>query len=242
MNTRRPGLFHDQDRVVFRLTSPADFRVPFTFVEALNPGTLFDRSGRVFLDAARHARLYEVVVGRDARLIGTGMFQDTFRDADGRVHEEEIGGLIVHPAARGFGIMTLLVKVMLVHRFAVVSGRGLQESYIAHVVDGNAGPIHGLLDAGFESVGPVRMHPGEFDGAMEHMIAPGENFVRFHAYRFDGTAIQRLIRELRTLRCERRGLVPGDAGLRLVVDFSPILTAARLDAVDPESGGGAGLS
>ncbi|MGB5735691.1 MAG: hypothetical protein WBM40_14750 [Thiohalocapsa sp.] len=49
----RPSVLRDRDRVTFRLTPPDGYRVPFTFVEALNEGTLFDRSGRVFETAAR---------------------------------------------------------------------------------------------------------------------------------------------------------------------------------------------
>ena len=60
-----------------------DYRVPYTFVEALNEGTLFDRSARVFEEAARTQRLYDVVVGEDQRIIGAGMLQDTLKLADG---------------------------------------------------------------------------------------------------------------------------------------------------------------
>lgn len=52
-------------REMKRQTPLSEYRVPYTFVEALNEGTLFDRSSRVFEEAARTQRLYDVVVGED---------------------------------------------------------------------------------------------------------------------------------------------------------------------------------
>jgi hypothetical protein len=43
----RPTMIKDQDRVEIRLTREAEYRLPFTFVEALNEGTLFDRPAHV---------------------------------------------------------------------------------------------------------------------------------------------------------------------------------------------------
>ena len=72
MAVHRPSLFNDSDLVRFRQTPLSEYRVPYTFVEALNEGTLFDRSSRVFEEAARTQRLYDVVVGEDQRIIGAG--------------------------------------------------------------------------------------------------------------------------------------------------------------------------
>ena len=183
-----PSLFIDSDILTFRQTPASEYRVPYTFVESLNEGTLFDRSARTFEEAARTQRLYDVVVGEDQRIIGAGMLQDTFKEADGNHREEELGALMVHPAARGIGIVGLMIKLMLVHRYAVLRTSDTEEDYIAHVVDGNRGPIHALLAAGFEDLGPMKLHPGEFDGHIEHMMAPGENYVPMHAYRFNRDA------------------------------------------------------
>jgi hypothetical protein len=46
-------MIRDQDTVEIRLTREAEYRLPFTFIEALNEGTLFDRPAHVFRDAAR---------------------------------------------------------------------------------------------------------------------------------------------------------------------------------------------
>ena len=174
MAIHRPSLFNDSDILTFRQTPASEYRVPYTFVEALNEGTLFDRSSRVFEEAARTQRLYGVVVGEDQRIIGAGMLQDTLKEADGHHREEELGGLMVHPAARGIGIVGLMIKLMLVHRYAVLRSSDTAEDYIAHVVDGNRGPIHALLAAGFEDLGPMKLHPGKFDGHIEHMMAPAK--------------------------------------------------------------------
>ena len=44
----RPAMIRDQDKVEIRLTREAEYRLPFTFIEALNEGTLFDRPAHVF--------------------------------------------------------------------------------------------------------------------------------------------------------------------------------------------------
>jgi hypothetical protein len=229
MAIHRPSLFNDCDLVRFRQTPLAEYRVPYTFVEALNEGTLFDRSARVFEEAARSQRLFDVIAGEDRRTIGTGMLQDTFRDADGRHRQEELGALMVHPGARGIGIAGLLIKLMLVHRFAVLRSGDTEEDYIAHVVDGNLGPIQALLAAGFEDIGPVKLHPGEFDGHIEHMMAPGEDYVPMHAYRFNRDAVDALIRDLWTFWHGTRELSRADWNLRVMVDFSDLVDPAFLD-------------
>src|SRR5215211_5162987 len=112
--------------LTFRQTPTSEFR------QALNEGTLFDRSARVFEEAARTQRLYDVVVGEDQRIIGAGMLQDTFKEADGHHREEELGALMVHPAARGIGIVGLMIKLILVHRLAASGlGEGLRRAAAA---------------------------------------------------------------------------------------------------------------
>jgi len=230
MAIHRPSLFNDTDILTFRQTPTSEYRVPYTFVESLNEGTLFDRSARTFEEAARTQRLYDVVVGGDQRTIGVGMLQDTLKEADGHRREEELGALMVHPAARGIGIVGLMIKLMLVHRYAVLRTSDMEEDYVAHVVDGNLGPIHALLAAGFEDLGPIKLHPGEFDGHIEHMMAPGENYVPMHTYRFNRAAIDNLIHDLWTFWTGGRELSRTDRNLRVKVDFSDMVGPAFLDA------------
>src|ERR671912_2181549 len=230
MAINRPSLFNDSDMLSFRQTPASEYRIPYTFVESLNEGTLFDRSARTFEAAALTQRLYDVIVGEDQRIIGAGMLQDPLKQADGRHREEELGALMVHPAARGIGIVGLLIKLMLVYRYAVLRTSDTQEDYIAHVVDGNLGPIHALLAAGFQDLGPMKLHPGEFDGHLEHMIAPGENYVPMHAYRFNRDTIDNLIHDLWTFWRGGRELSRTDRNLWVKVDFSGMVDPAFLDA------------
>ena len=44
----RPPVIRDQDRIDVRLTEEGEYRIPFTFIEALNEGTLFDRPAHAF--------------------------------------------------------------------------------------------------------------------------------------------------------------------------------------------------
>jgi hypothetical protein len=71
----RPTMIRDQDRVEIRLTREAEYRLPFTFIEALNEGTLFDRPAHVFRDAARQHRLFHVVNRTTENILGTGVVQ-----------------------------------------------------------------------------------------------------------------------------------------------------------------------
>jgi len=190
---------------------------------------LFDRPARTFEEAALTQRLYDVVVGGDRRIIGAGMLQNTFKEADGHHREQELGALMVHPAARGIGIVGLMIKLMLVHRYAVLRTSDTEEDYIAHVVDGNRRPIHALLAAGFEDLGPVKLHPGEFDGHIEHMMVPGENCVPMHAYRFNREAIGNLIHDLWAFWHGGRQLSRMDRKVRVKVEFSGLIDPSFLD-------------
>ncbi|MFY2822336.1 hypothetical protein [Ruegeria sp. MALMAid1280] len=206
-----------------------EYRIPYIFVEALNEGTLFERSSRIFEEAARSGHLYDVVVGKDKQIICTGMLQDTLTGADGQHREEELCGLMVHPAARGIGVVGLMIKLMLVHCHAILRDNSTVEDYIAHGVDGNRGPIHALLATGIEDMGAMKLHPGEFDGHIEHMMAPGEDYVPMRAYRFDRNALDGLICELRGFWHGSRELSRVGSNMRLKVDFSDMVAPEFLN-------------
>jgi hypothetical protein len=140
---------------------------------------------------------------------------------------------MVHPAAREFGIASLLVKVMML--FAIKeSGRDApDEQYLAHVVDGNGRPIHALLEAGFTPAGHVDVHRGDIDAVIDHMLKDGESQVRLQAFVFDRQAVGKLVLSLWTFVRQGRGLITrsdetGD--IRVTVDFSHVIPAAHLDA------------
>src|SRR5258705_17250 len=167
--TNRPAMIRDHDRVEIRLTKEAEYRIPLTFIEALNEGTVFDRPAHVFRDAAREHRLFHVLNRNTENILGTGVIQLASESQASPV-QAEVGGLMVHPAARGFGIASLLLKVMMVYAIKESGHDSPDEQYLAHVVDGNGGPIHALLDAGFSPAGHVDVHRGDIDAVIDHMI------------------------------------------------------------------------
>ena len=71
----RPPVIRDQDKIDVRLTTEAEYLIPFTFIEALNEGTLFDRPAHAFLEAARERRLFHVLNRTTDNIIGTGIIQ-----------------------------------------------------------------------------------------------------------------------------------------------------------------------
>lgn len=228
----RPAMIRDQDRVEIRLTREAEYRLPFTFIEALNEGTLFDRPAHVFRDAARQHRLFHVVNRSTENILGTGVVQPASSGTTSAA-QAEVGGLMVHPAARGFGLASLLLKVMMVYAIKESGRDSPDEQYLAHVVDGNGAPIHALLEAGFRRAGQVVVHRGDVDAVFDHMLVGGASEVRMQAFMFDRQAVGNLVRSLWTFVRQERGLIArsGEAGeTRVAVDFSHVIPRAHLDA------------
>jgi L-amino acid N-acyltransferase YncA len=227
----RPAMIRDRDTVEIRLTSEADYRLPFTFIEALNEGTLFDRPAHVFRDAARQRRLFHVVNRSTENILGTGVVQPASSGPTSAT-QAEVGGLMVHPAARGFGLTSLLLKVMMVYAVKE-SGRDLPDAqYLAHVVDGNGAPIHALLEAGFRPAGHVDIRRGDIDAVFDHMLIGGASEVRLQAFAFDRQAVGNLVRSLWTFVRQERGLIArsGEAGeTRVTVDFSHVIPPGHLE-------------
>ena len=228
----RPSIIRDQDRVEIRLTKESEYRLSFTFIEALNEGTLFDRPAHVFREAARERRLFHVLNRTTENIIGTGVVQSA-SGGDRSANHAEVGGLMVHPAARGFGIASLLVKVMMVYATKESGHDTPEEQYLAHVVDGNGGPIHALLDAGFRPAGHVDVHRGDIDAVIDHMINDGESAVRLKAFVFDRQAVGKLVLSLWKLVRQDHGVIAradpaGD--IRVMVDFSHVIPPSDLDA------------
>jgi len=73
----------------------------------------------------------------------------------------------------------------------------------------------------------MKLHPGEFDGHI--MMAPGENYVPMHAYRFNRGAIDNLIHDLWTFWRAGGELRRPDMNLQAKVDFSGLIDPAFLD-------------
>src|SRR5213593_1047695 len=99
----RPPVIRDQDRIDVRLTGEAEYLIPFTFIEALNEGTLFGRPAHAFLEAAQERRLFHVLNRTTDNIIGTSIIQSASGN-ERSAKQAEVGGLMFHPAARGFGL------------------------------------------------------------------------------------------------------------------------------------------
>jgi hypothetical protein len=228
MPANRPPVIRDRDRIDVRLTEESEYRIPFTFIEALNEGTLADRPARAFLNAARERRLFHVLNRTTDNIIGTGVIQLSSESAQ----QAEIGGLMFHPRARGFGLAALLVKVMMVYAIKESGRDSPDEEYLAHVIDGNGAPLHALLDAGFRPIGPVEVKRGEIDAVIDHMIKQGESTVRMQGFVFDREVIGRLVSTLWKLVNEDDSVITrssesGDIS-RITVDFSHVIPPVHL--------------
>ena len=113
------------------------------------------------------------------RAIGTDIIQLASGD-ERSAKQAEVGDLMFHPAACGFGLASLLVKIMMVYAIKESGRDSPDEKYLAHVVDGNGAPLHSLLEAAFRPIGPVDVHQGDIDAVINHMIKGGESVVHMH--------------------------------------------------------------
>jgi hypothetical protein len=224
-----PPVIRDQDKIDVRLTGEAEYLIPFTFIEALNEGTLFDRPAHAFLDAARERRLFHVLNRTTDNIIGTGIIQGSGDERSTK--QAEVGGLMFHPAARGFGLCSLLVKIMMVYAVKESGRDSPDEKYLAHVIDGNGAPLHALLEAGFRPIGPVDVRRGDIDAVIDYMIKGGECVVHMHGFVFDREAIQKLVLSLSKFVNEDHGVITrsDSAGdIRMTVDFSDVIPPTDL--------------
>ena len=228
MPVNRPPVIRNQDRIDVRLTEEAEYRIPFTFIEALNEGTLADRPAHAFQTAARERRLFHVLNRTTENIIGTGVIQM----ASGSTQQAEVGGLMFHPGARGFGLAALLVKIMMVYAIKESGRDSPDEEYHAHVVDGNGAPLHALLEAGFRPTGPVDVKRGEIDAVIDHMIQDGDSTVRMQGFIFDREVIGRLVFALRKFVNEDHNIItrsdPAGDTFRITVDFSEVIPPVHL--------------
>jgi len=225
----RPAVIRDQDRIDVRLTGEAEYLIPFTFIEALNEGTLFDRPAHAFLKAAQERRLFHVLNRTTDNIIGTGIIQGSGDERSTK--QAEVGGLMFHPAARGFGLCSLLVKIMMVYAVKESGRDSPDEKYLAHVIDGNGAPLHALLEAGFRPIGPVDVRRGDIDAVIDYMIKGGECVVHMHGFVFDREAIQKLVLSLSKFVNEDHGVITrsDSAGdIRMTVDFSDVIPPTDL--------------
>ena len=141
--------------------------------------------------------------------------------------------MAVHPGARGFGIASYLLKVMMVYAVKE-SGRDQPgEEYVGHVLEGNVASVQAVLGAGFRPTGIVELHRNEIDAGIDHLIPKGASAVRLQAFAFDRAALDGLVLGLWKFVREDRGLITRsdpEGDVRITLDFSHIIKPSHLDA------------
>jgi GNAT superfamily N-acetyltransferase len=240
---KRPPMIRDKDTIEFRLTEQAESRLPFVFVETLDEATLAERSPRVYEEAARDRRLIHVLNRSTDGILGTAMVQPS---SDGkRPLRAEVGGLAVHPGARGFGIASHLLKVMMVYAVQESGRDQPDEQYIGHVVEGNVASIQAVLGAGFRPTGIVELHRNDIDAGIDHLIPEGGSFVRMESFAFDRAALDGLILDLWRFVREQQGVIARNdptGDVRITLDFSHIISPVYLDAESARIGSSRGTT
>jgi hypothetical protein len=227
----RPPMIRDQDTIELRLTEPSESRLLFVFCKTLAEATMAERVPRVYEEAARDRRLLHVINRSTECILATAMVQPS---SDGkRPLKAEVGGLAVHPGARGFGIASYLLKVMMVYAIKESGRDEPDEEYIGQVLEGNVASIQAVLGAGFRPTGIVEIHRDDIDARIDHLIPAGGASVRLEGFAFDRAALDGLILELWTFVRDQRGAIArrdpaGD--LRVTLDFSHIISPDYLDA------------
>ena len=194
-------MVRDQDTIEFRLTGKSEFMLPFVFVETLDEATMAERAPHVYQAAARERRLVHVLNRTTESILGTAVIQPS---SDGKkpLHAE-VGGMAVHPGARGFGIASYLLKVMMVYAVRE-SGRDQPgEEYVGHVLEGNVASVEAVLGAGFRPTGIVELHRNEIDAGIDHLIPKGGSAVRLQAFAFDREALDGLDARSLEIRASR---------------------------------------
>ncbi len=224
MSWNRPTIVDNKDTLRVLGTDEAEYRIPFTFIEALNEGVLFDRSARTFKEAAHAHRLFEIVNLRTEALIGTCIMHENSAEKDGQC---EVGGMMIHPGARHLGLNTLLTKVVMVRELCRNTRAGDSVEYVAHVVDGNSGPVHSLLQSGFRPGGRVVVRPGDVDADIQHMIAPDDDGVVMQSYVFDKGLLPELATDIRNFLLD--GSLIGSEGLMIQVDLRAMIDLETLE-------------
>lgn len=225
MSWNRPAIIGDNDTLSVFTTDESEYRIPFTFIEALNEGVLFDRSARAFKEAAQAHHLFEVINTRTEAIIGTCVVQE---EPQSRGRQYEIGGMMIHPGARHLGLNTLLTKAVMVRQLCTDHAAENDITYLAHVIDGNTGPVHSLLASGFRAHEQVIVMPGQVDADLGHMIAPGDEGVVMQSYVFDRKNGPQLAEDLQKFLSRDASMLRTE-DLSVHIDLSALIRAETLE-------------
>jgi hypothetical protein len=108
-------------------------------------------------DLIRARSYHFVVAGWKTNIIGAGIIQGSGDERSTK--QAEVGGLMFHPTARGFGLCSVLVKIMMVYAIKESGRDSLDEEYLAHVVDGRP-PTALTARGGLQANRTCRRAPG----------------------------------------------------------------------------------
>ena len=194
-------------------------------------GMLFDRRSPEVRRAADSHRLFTARnVSRGDALIGTVLVSDDRVDESRHVKTVEIGGVVVHPAARGRRVAGVLTRLALLHDLSATVRSGWSATYVAHFVVDNHAPRRAFRVAGFRPAGLVDVHSGDVDASVRNLFAPGADSIRMRIERFDPSRLGDLVEWYRSsLRAD--GAVDTGNGNSLRVRFDEVAAEIDVDAL-----------
>ncbi|MEM8620933.1 MAG: GNAT family N-acetyltransferase [Actinomycetota bacterium] len=212
------------------IAAPSDMAAIKRFVDTFNEGMLF---GRRVPELMRAANAHRLLVARAAsptgELIGTVVVSDDVVEPTLHTRTTEIGGLLVHPHARGRRVAGLLTRLALLHDLSASSGADGAVTYVAHFVLGNDAPREAFRAAGFEPQGIVEVHPGDVDADISTLAAPGAHAVRMRSARFDPKHLAAIVDWYRTTL--RSGVYDAGRGRWLNVRFDELSAEIPIDHI-----------
>jgi Acetyltransferase (GNAT) family len=213
----RPPVVNSGDVIEIVRTPPAAVRIVNQFVCDLNEPGLLQRTPKYFTQAAADKNLIHAEIKRTWHVVACVSF------IPGR-HETnttyELTGLVVHPDVRGFTLASILIKASMIYHLGQVADHN--DEYIAHVLDGNEGPIAALTEVGFRFERKIELPRGVLGGALDHTITSDGNKIRGSEYRFDRAILNRLNDDMLAFLEGQSILTKGDISIEVRIDPSVV--------------------
>jgi hypothetical protein len=210
-----PPVIHDGDVIEMTRTLPAEARLVNQLIRDLNEPNLLARAPSYFDAAAADERLIHARIVASDHVVGAVSFVPDPKP--GGAVEYELTGLAIHPGCRGFNLANVLAKAAMVYHLGQTADE--DREHIAHVLDGNLGPIKALTHVGFQLRENIELPRGALGGALDHTILPGEDRIRGSTYGFDSGVLDRLIEDLLGF-IENGGTLQHRDGKTIKVEFN----------------------
>jgi len=206
-------------------TPPAAVRTVNQFVCDLNEPGLLRRTPEYFMQAAADKNLIHAEIKRTWHIVACVSFIPERHETKTNY---ELTGLVVHPDVRGFKLPSILIKASLIYHLGQVADHN--DGYIAHVLDGNEGPIGALTEVGFRFERKIELPRGAFGGALDHTITSDDNKIRGSTYRFDRAVLNRLNDDMLAFLEGQSILTRDEISIGVQIDSSLVnLQALRYD-------------